>query len=462
MPVVDMVMPKMGESVQEGTVIAWKVKIGDKVEKDQILLDIATDKVDTEVPAPASGTVVEILVNADQTVEVGTPIARIDTDGGAPKAPAAAPAAKAAAPAPKATATVAKAAPVAAPVAVATIPSNGEPAGPIPRRDGDHFFSPLVRAIAEEHGLALAELRVINGTGKGGRVTKNDLLNYISTRGARPAAITAAPAAPAPSAPSHGGAHTGAIGPKKTLQEMGLDPARVKTEKMNNVRKRVAQHMWDSVHTSPHVFSVHEVDMTRVAELRDSIKDEFKKEYGFGLTFTSFIIWAACRALRQHPWVNARINGDEIITHDYVNFGMAVALPDNGLIVPVIRDCENLTIVGIQRKIQDLATRARAGNLNPDEIAGGTFTLTNMGGFGTMFGLPIISQPQVAILGVGTVTQRPVIHKGGIAVRWVMYSSLAYDHRLVDGAMAANFLNAVTDALEGIDPPAIGFDRRKT
>jgi len=464
---IDMVMPKMGESVQEGTVIAWRVKVGDKVEKDQILLEIATDKVDTEVPSPASGVLTEILAGPDQTVPVGSVIARI---GGAASAASAAPAAPvAAAPAAKAaTATPAVSA------AVTPIASSGPDATTdIPRRAGHHFFSPLVRRISKEKGVTLGELKALGGTGQGGRVTKVDLLSYLSNRGSRPAVATAPAAAPGTPTPSSAPAAkpaaapagkttlSGGLGEKKPLEALGLDPARVTTQKFNFMRKKIAHHMRESLDTAAHVYSVHEIDMTACFEIREAVKDEFKKTYGQSLTFTSFIAWAAARALMQYPMVNARLNGDEIIVHNYVNLGMAVALPDNGLVVPKVRDAENMTIVGLQRKINDLATRARDGKLSPDELQGGTFTITNMGSGNTLIGLAVINQPEVAILGVGAIQQRPVIKNGGIIPRHMMYVSLSYDHRLVDGMLAANFLTAVTKELEGINPVHVGLDRRK-
>lgn len=468
MPVVDMVMPKMGESVQEGTVIAWKVEVGASVEKDQILLDIATDKVDTEVPSPAGGTITEILVGPDQTVEVGAVIARINTDGG-PAPAASAPAAKAApAASPAAAPATAPAAAPAAATAVATAPapapvavaSNGE-VGPIPRRDGDAFFSPLVRKLAEEHGVSLAELRSITGSGHGGRINKDDLLKYLNTRGAAPVAAAAATTTAPSAAPVAKPAKAGGLGEAQPLEALGLDPKRVKVEKLNRMRKVIATNMRAALDTAAHVYQVHEIDMTRCVQVREAVKNDFKAEWGISLTYTSFIIWGACRALRKFPWVNSRLNGDELIIPDYVNFGLAVALPDNGLVVPVIRNCEDLTISGIQRHISDLGNRARAGELSPDELSGATFSLTNLGGFGAVMGMPIIPTPTLAIMGTGKIEQRPVIRDGGIAVRWMMYHSMAFDHRIVDGAMAANFLEAVREELENIDPVLVGFDRRK-
>jgi pyruvate/2-oxoglutarate dehydrogenase complex dihydrolipoamide acyltransferase (E2) component len=336
----------------------------------------------------------------------------------------------------------------------------------IPRRDGERFYSPLVRRIAGEQGVTLAELRAIDGTGQSGRVTKADLLGYIKAgrKGASaPAAAPAkaAPAGAAPSKPAAAPAQRPGLGEKKTLEELGLDPNRVTVQKLNFMRKKIAQHMRDSLDTSAHVFSVHEIDMTTCWEIREAVKQDFKEQFGTSLTFTSFIVWAAARALRQFPWVNARLNGDEVIFHDYVNIGVAVALPENGLVVPKIRNAEDLTIAGIQRKMNDLATRARDNKLSPDELGGGTFTITNMGSGGTLIGLPIISQPEVAIMGVGAIQQRPVIKNGGIIPRHMMYVSLSYDHRLVDGMLAANFLSAVTAELEGLNPMLIGLDRRK-
>lgn len=475
---VDMVMPKMGESVQEGTVIAWKVKVGDKVEKDQILLEIATDKVDTEVPSPASGVLTEILANADETVAVGTVIARIGGSG-TPTAPSAqAPSA----PASSAKTTARAPEPVEARAAAPT--SNGHTTD-IPRRSGENFFSPLVRKIAKDRGVTLGELLALNGSGQSGRVTKSDLLSYLENRGTVGAASSRPAAASASSRPSStptsGGTPTASsaspsakpatasskpalvsgLGEKKPLEALGLDPSRVTVSKLNFMRKKIAAHMRDSLDTAAHVYSVHEVDMTACWEIREAVKDEFKKTYGTSLTFTSFIAWATARALMQYPVVNARLNGDEVILHNYVNLGMAVALPDNGLVVPKIRDAESMTITGLQRKITDLANRARDGKLSPDELQGGTFTITNMGSGNTLIGLAVISQPEAAILGVGAIQQRPMIKNGGIVPRHMMYVSLSYDHRLVDGMLAAQFLTAVTKELEGINPAMVGLDRRK-
>lgn len=464
-PAIDMVMPKMGESVQEGTVIAWKVKVGDRVEKDQILLEIATDKVDTEVPSPASGILTEILVGPDQTVAVGSVIARIGGSGAA--ASPAAPAPSSPSPKPMAASPAAPASP--APIQV----SGADATTDIPRRAGHHFFSPLVRRISKEKGVTLGELKALQGSGQGGRVTKVDLLSYLTSRGTAPVQAAPAPAsqpsaaAPAPAkpaaAPAAGSkpALVSGLGEKKPLEALGLDPARVTVQKLNFMRKKIASHMRDSLDTAAHVYSVHEVDMTACWEIREAVKDEFKKAYGQSLTFTSFIAWAAARALMQYPVVNARLNGDEVILHNYVNMGIAVALPDNGLVVPKVRDAESMTITGLQRKINDLATRARDGKLVPDELQGGTFTITNMGSGNTLIGLAVISQPEVAILGVGAIQQRPVIKNGGIIPRHMMYVSLSYDHRLVDGMLAANFLTALTKELEGINPVHVGLDRRK-
>jgi 2-oxoglutarate dehydrogenase E2 component (dihydrolipoamide succinyltransferase) len=421
----------MGESIVEGTLTKWLKKAGDVVERDEPLFEISTDKVDTEIPSPSAGTLSELLVQEGQTVGVGTVVARIsDGAGGAASAPqAAAPAPQAAAPAP-----VAAPAPPPPPAAAAPAPpppppppppapaAAAEPSGPL---------SPLVRRIARENNVDLNQVR---GTGAGGRITKDDVEQYIN----RPAPTAAAPAAPAPS--------YAAVVPPVPSPVPG---AKTRVEAMSNMRQKIAEHMIMSKRTSAHVTTVHRVDMTKVAKMRAKNKDEFAARHGMSLTFLPFVARAAAEALRAFPVVNASIDGTNIIYHNEINMGIAVALDGgNGLIVPVIRNADEKNVLGLQRSIVDLAARARSKQLKPDEIQGGTFSITNFGSFGSVFATPVINQPQVAILGVGTVEKVPVVIDDAIAIRSQCYLALSFDHRLIDGAMGDQFTAKVKSVLE--------------
>lgn len=460
----DVPMPQMGESIAEGTLTRWFKQAGDTVERDEPLFEISTDKVDAEVPAPASGVLAEIIVEEGATVEVNTVVARIGEAGAASAAPPAPTPAAAPAAAPEPVAAAPAAAPTPAPApptpAPAPVPAAPAPAAPAPVAaaavaNGSHKVrsSPLVRRIARDNGIS--DLSVIPGTGAGGRVTKDDILGFIAS-GASAPATPAAPAA-VPSAPAASpAASPAAAAPAPALAPQGLPRGGSQVEKMSVMRRKIAEHMVDSRRTSAHVHSVFEADMTSIAQMRQKWKNDFISRNGTKLTFMPFFLKACCDALRQFPHVNASIDGDDILLHNDVNIGIAVAL-DNGLIVPVVKNVQDMSIAGIQKSVSDVAHRARNKQLLPDEVAGGTFTITNPGQFGGLFGIPIINQPQVAILGIGGIIKRPVVVDGDkIAIRDMLYMCLSYDHRLVDGALADQFMSHVKHTLENFDESAIG------
>jgi pyruvate dehydrogenase E2 component (dihydrolipoamide acetyltransferase) len=424
---IDIVMPQMGESIVEGTLTKWLKKPGDKVERDEPLFEISTDKVDTEIPSPAAGVLGDLLVQEGQTVQVNAIVARIDDGSGAAAAPAA---------------PVAQAAPVAAratPVAAAPPPPAVAPPAPIAEapKEPVGLLSPLVRRIARENNIDLSK---VTGTGAGGRITKEDVEAHM-----KPAAA----AAPAPAAPAPVAAAPVAAAPPPPSAPIGqAQPvAKNRVEAMSNMRIKIAEHMVMSKRVSAHVTTVHRVDMTRVAKMRAKHKDDFAARYGMSLTFLPFVVRATVEALRTFPVVNASIDGTNVIYHNEINLGIAVAL-ENGLIVPVIRNADEKNVLGLQRSIVDLASRARARQLKPDEIQGGTFSITNFGSFGSVFATPIINQPQVAILGVGTVEKVPVVVDDAIAIRSQCYLALTFDHRLIDGALGDQFTAKAKSVLE--------------
>ena len=443
---IDVVMPQMGESIVEGTLTKWLKKPGDKVQRDEPLFEISTDKVDTEIPAPSAGTMGEILVAEGTTVQVNTIVGRIDETGGTAVAVKPAPVAPPPPPPPP----VAVAPPPPPPPAVVAPPPPPPPpppapatAAPVEEADDDPQgpLSPLVRRMAREFNI---DLRQVRGTGPGGRITKLDVDNYMAAQGTRtleaPVQAPSAPPPPPPPAPA-----LAAVAPLPRV-----DGPKTRVEPMSTMRQKIAEHMVFSNHTSVHVTTVHKVDMTKVAKLRDKVKNGFKDRYGFSLTFLSFVARATTVALRQFPVLNASIQDKSIIYHNDVNLGIAVALEGgNGLIVPVIRNADEKNVAGLQRSIVDLSSRARAKQLKPDEVQGGTFSITNFGSFGSVFATPIINQPQVAILGVGTVEKQPVVIEGdAIAIRSICYLALTFDHRLIDGAMADQFTGRVKQILE--------------
>jgi pyruvate dehydrogenase E2 component (dihydrolipoamide acetyltransferase) len=425
----DVVMPQMGESIFEGTITKWLKKLGEKVQRDEPLFEISTDKVDAEIPAPASGVLQEIKVSEGNTVQVNTVVGVIgDGDGG--RAPASAQV-KSAAPAaaPASAKTEAAAAPAApAPAPAASVPEDSE--------DSDVRSSPLVRKLAREHNVDLGK---VSGTGTGGRVTKQDILDFVERGTAAPAAApSSAPAAPA-SAPASRQA------PATTAIPGDLVP-------MSQMRKIIAQRMIESRRTSAHVHCMFEVDMTRIVNLRNKLKNGFEQRYGARLTFMPFFVRAAIIALQQYPIANSSMEGDSIRYHKHVNAGIAVAL-DWGLIVPVLKSADELNFLGLQRGITDLGERARTKKLMPADVEGSTFTITNPGQFGAVFGLPIINQPNAAIMGVGGITKQPMVitDKDGtdsIAIRSVVHLTLGYDHRIIDGAVADQFMALVKKTLE--------------
>ncbi|MBK9974987.1 MAG: 2-oxo acid dehydrogenase subunit E2 [Planctomycetes bacterium] len=470
MATIDMLMPKMGESIAEATIVKWTKNVGDKVKKDEIVLEISTDKVDSEVPAPAGGVLTEILYKTDDVVEVGKVIARIsDSATATPSAPAAspAPAANPIKAAPAAASNAASAAPVSA--SAASHGGNGHaPARtgstPVPRSDGKRFYSPVVRAMAQEAGVALEEIENLPGSGKDGRISRADLETYLGNRTSQPVARVmevGAPTSHAPATASAAPAARSAFGEKKSLEQLGLANKPVEVIKMSTVRKAIVKAMRNTIDTAAHVNQVHEVDISKIVKFRESIKKRFVQEYGFNLTYTSFFIWASCRALERFPMVNSMINGDEIIVKKFVNYGFAVALDSGDLIVPNIKNCQNLNLVGIATAVDDLGKRAKNGKLSPDDTSGGTFTLTNVGSFGPIMGMPLINQPESAIMGAGKIVKRPVmVTEDSWGFRDMIYLSLAFDHRLVDGALAGRFMMAIEDELQNFDTASTGLERR--
>jgi len=426
---VDVVMPQMGESIAEGTISRWLKKVGDKVNRDEPLLEISTDKVDAEIPSPAAGVLAEILAKEGETVAVNSVVARIAAEGEA-AAPAPAKAEPAAAPAPAPVA----AAPAPAPAAPPPPAAAAEPTVEDRRREKS---SPLVRKIAAENNVDISQ---ISGSGLSGRVTKNDILSFIE----QPRAAATAPATPAPAVP--------APAPAPPPPAITFAPGeRFRVEPMSVMRKKIADHMIASKRTSAHVSTVWELDFTEIDRLRRRNKESYA-ERGAKLTFLPFIVHAIMRGLRQFPVLNASIDGDNVIYHNEINIGIAVAL-EWGLIVPVLRNADEKNILGLARAINDLGERARTKKLNPAEVQGGTFTITNPGIYGGLYGLPIINQPQVAILGVGGVKKKPVVVEtddgDAIAIRSMCHLSLTFDHRLIDGAVADQFMAEITKTIEG-------------
>jgi pyruvate dehydrogenase E2 component (dihydrolipoamide acetyltransferase) len=458
---VDVVMPQMGVSVSEGTITKWLKQPGEPIAQDEPLLEISTDKVDTEVPSPGAGVLQQIFVDEGETVEVGTRLAVITPEGSAPAAagtPALAPEAEAT-PGPAAATPEPHAAPPAAPTPAATV---AEAAGNGDATDRS-FVSPVVARIASEHGVDVA---AVPGTGRGGRVTKKDILAYVES-GPAPARAPVAPAAPveAPAAAPTPAAPTPTAAPAPAAPAPAPPPAAEAVagevlEPMTAMRKGIAEHMRRSLDTSAHVTSAIEVDMSRVVAIRETLKREYQQAYDVNPTYLAFIARATIDTLRDYPYVNGEIRGEQIATRNFVNLGFAVELADGkGLIVPVLKNAESLNLLGIARGIADIASRARDKKLLPDDVQGGTFTITNPGGYGTFHGTPVISQPQAAILGTYAVVKRPWVVQDElgsdvIAIRPIMNITLTYDHRLVDGALAGRFLRDLRARLERWDESA--------
>ena len=464
--IIEVVMPQMGVSVSEGTVVKWLKAEGETIEADQPLLEISTDKVDTEVPSPGTGVVAKILVHEGETVDVGVKLAEIAPEGAEPAATAPEPAPEPepspepeSAPEPATAVAAAEAdasssAETTAPVAP-TAPAPAQPA-PVAAGDGSEngksFVSPVVARIAAEHGV---DVGAIQGTGQGGRVTKKDILAYIASGAPAPAAAPAttpeAPAPPSTPAPAAAGPPAPvAPAPSAPQPQVGEQQ-----EPMNAMRKGIADHMRRSLDTAAHVTSAIEVDMSKVVAIREKLKPAYQKDYGVNPTYLAFVGRAAVDTLRDYPWINGELRGDQIVTRPYVNLGIAVELTDGkGLIVPVIRNAEGLNLLGLARSIADIATRARDKKLLPDDVQGGTFTITNPGGYGTFHGTPVISQPQAGILGTYALVKRPGSSRTSsasdvLAIRPIMNITLTYDHRLVDGALAGRFLHDLREKLQG-------------
>ena len=457
----EVVMPQMGESIAEGTITKWLKQVGERVERDEPLFEISTDKVDAEIPSPAAGTLTEVRYKEGDTVEVNTVVAVLDGDQSSATAPAPAKAEAPAPPPPPAPAPPPPQQAAPPPPPPPAPPAQAKPAPPPPppppaaeKKDGSAATaeelrrtksSPLVRKIAEEHNVDISQLE---GTGLSGRVTKNDILSYIESGSTaappqRPAERIATPA-PAPAPPQE------IVAPPPPRPQLGD-----RVEQMSVMRKKIAEHMVLSRRTSAHVTTVYEIDMTRVAKLREQHRDTFYERTGTKLTFMPFIFEAVNKGLRKFPIFNAQVSGEQIIYKQDINLGMAVAL-DWGLIVPVIKRADDLSISGLARAANDLADRARTKQLKPDEVTGGTFTITNPGVFGGLFGTPIINQPQLAILGVGKIEKRPKVMTSAdgddfLAIRWMAYFALSFDHRVIDGADAERFLAFVKEQLESGD-----------
>jgi 2-oxoglutarate dehydrogenase E2 component (dihydrolipoamide succinyltransferase) len=432
-------MPKMGESIMEATILRWLKKPGDTVELDEAVLEIATDKVDSEVPSPVAGVLVELLYNENDVVAINKAIAVIETDAAAVPAPAEN--AHRAVPDEKATAATVPYAPAEPAAAAAALPTEGR------------FYSPLVRTIAKEEGISRAELDRMPGSGADGRVTKKDILSYVANR-ANGAATPVAPAVEKPKTTPTAPLQPAPAIPVMDRPAISTD-GNVEIIEMDRMRKLIADHMVMSKHVSPHVTSFVEADVTNLVNWRNRVKDEFKKKYGENITFTPVFIEAIVRAIRDFPMVNSSVDGTKIILRKDINIGMAAALPSGNLIVPVIKNADYLNLAGLTKVVNDLAGRARQNQLKPDEIQGGTFTLTNVGTFGNVMGTPIINQPQVAIMAVGAIRKKPAVleteYGDVIAVRQMMFLSLSYDHRVVDGMLGGSFLRRVADYLEQFD-----------
>jgi len=434
---VEMKMPKMGESVAEATIIRWLKNEGDRVEADESVLEIATDKVDSEVPSSVAGTLVKRLFNEGDVVQVGSVIAMIATEGEAVAAAPAAVATPAAAAAPAATASAAATAPAAKTASVAGAAGR--------------FYSPLVRTIAQQENISQIELDAIPGTGAEGRVTKKDVLLFLERRksGQTTPAATPAPAAPALASAPVSSAAPSIVAPSPSLN------GDVEIIEMDRMRKIIAEHMVMSKRTSPHVTSYVEADVTNIVMWRNKLKDKFEKRENEKITFTPIFIEAIARAIKDFPMINISVDGTNIIVKKNINIGMAAALPSGNLIVPVIKNADRMNLLGLTKAVNDLANRARANKLTPDEIQGGTYTLTNVGSFGNVMGTPIIPQPQVAIMAVGAIRKKPAVIEtpqgDTLGIRHMMFLSHSYDHRVVDGALGGSFVRRVADYLEQFD-----------
>jgi len=459
MSLVDLVMPKLGESIMEATILKWHKKPGDTIRQDETVLDIATDKVDSEVPSTAEGVIEEILFKENDVVPIGTIIAKIRVG---------------------ANAAVSNNQPATAPEKpeyedakvveeIPYQPTNNEQRTTDNTKSAIRFYSPLVLNIAQQEGISMAELENIPGTGQDGRVSKKDILAYVANKGTGSQSQTENqhPQAVAATEPTITNMPTGQAGnqPQTTNQQLQTDQStyqppimysgNVEVIEMDRMRKLIAKHMVDSKHTSPHVTSFAECDVTNLVLWREKVKKDFEKREGEKITYTPLFIEAIVKCIKKYPWLSSSVDGDKIIVKKDLNIGMATALPSGNLIVPVIKNADQLNLTGLTKQVNNLANAARTGKLKPDDTTGGTFTLTNVGTFGSIMGTPIINQPQVAIMAVGAIKKRPMVIEtpqgDSIAIRHMMYISLSYDHRIIDGALGSTFLNAVSKELENFD-----------
>jgi 2-oxoglutarate dehydrogenase E2 component (dihydrolipoamide succinyltransferase) len=435
MSLVDLVMPKLGESIMEATILKWHKKAGDAIKQDETVLDIATDKVDSEVPSTAEGVIEEILFNENDVVPIGTVIAKIRVGASVAQT------------------TTTPAAPVYEEAKVVEeIPYT--PAATVNKVGGSaiRFYSPLVLNIAQQEGISMADLENIEGTGQDGRVSKKDILAYVANK--QTGATNAAPVQVSQQVTIVPQEEKTAPQPSSN-QQMTTYTGNVEVIEMDRMRKLIAKHMVDSKHTSPHVTSFAECDVTNLVLWREKVKKDFEKREGEKITFTPLFIEAIVKCIKKYPWLSSSVDGDKIIVKKDIGIGMATALPTGNLIVPVIKNADQLNLVGLTKQVNGLANAARTGKLKPDDTTGGTFTLTNVGTFGSIMGTPIINQPQVAIMAVGAIKKRPMVIEtpqgDSIAIRHMMYISLSYDHRIIDGALGSTFLNAVSKELENFD-----------
>lgn len=431
---VELIMPKMGESIMEATILRWVKQVGDRVEADETILEIATDKVDSEVPSPVGGTIAQLFFKENDVVPIGKVIAVIATEGEVVKPTPSVAETPAAAPAPSSNGNGATQTPAQV-TAAASVEKVSSSSG--------RFYSPLVRTIAQKEQISMSELDHIAGSGAQGRVTKKDILEYVQSRSDAPVATAQPqiPQAPQPAAP-------------KAAPAVSIS-GEVEIVEMDRMRKLIAEHMVMSKHTSPHVTSFVEVDVTNMVKWREKNKKAFLDKYGENITYTPIFIEAVVKAIRDYPNINISLDGTRIIRKKYINIGMATALPSGNLIVPVIKNADQLNLLGLTKQVNELANRARTNQLKPDEIQDGTFTLTNVGTFGNVMGTPIINQPQVAIMAIGAIRKKPAVveteYGDLIAVRHMMFLSLSYDHRIVDGFLGGSFLRKVGDYLEAFD-----------
>ena len=447
---VELIMPKMGESVSEATIISWTKEIGENVELDETIVEIATDKVDSEVPSTHEGKLVEKLFEADDLVQVGEAFAILETEGD--DGPTESVKTVEETPAPTLEETPAP--------SVEEAPKVEEKVAPF-TNTGDRFYSPLVRNMAAKENISVEELNSIPGTGKDGRVSKADMISYIKNRTGTPQVEPPKPVDTLQSSQPVKEVKTEA--PKSEKPKPASTPipntGDVEIVEMDRMRKLISAHMTMSKSTSAHITSFVEADMTNIVNWRNSVKEDFKYREGQNITFTPIIIEAMAKAVKDFPMINVSVDGTNIHIHKNVNVGMAAALPDGNLIVPVIKHCQDKNLVGITKSVNDLATRARAGKLDPDDIQGGTITMTNVGTFGNLMGTPIINQPQVAIMACGVIKKKPVVmeteYGDVIAIRHMMFLSLSYDHRVVDGALGGQFVRKVADYLEGFDTSTV-------